>query len=207
MIDVVIPNNNEEDFIAIAEKLGYNGLCFLYDFSDYLSKKKKFGDNKIKIHTGILADNKNLNKIKNVLEKQSFLSELKNEQTFIAVKSSYNDMNIIEKFKPNIIFSFEDNNKRDFIHQRASGLNHILCRSAKENDVIIGFSLSSILNAEDKYKVLGKIMQNIMLCRKFEVKTAIASFAQNSFGMRSPHDLASLFRTLGCKNPHILRNV
>lgn len=198
MIDIVIPNNNEEDFIAIAEKLGYNGLCFLYDFSEYSGKKKKFGNNKIKIHTGILANNKNLNKIK---------SELKNEKTFVAVKSSDSDKDIMGKLKPNIIFSFEDNIKRDFIHQRASGLNHILCRSAKENDVIIGFSLSSILNFENKHKVLGKIMQNIELCSKFKVKTVIASFAQKPLEMRSSHDLISLFKALGCKNPCFLRNV
>ena len=41
MIDIVIPNNNEEEFIVIAEKLGYNGLCFLYDLNDYSIKKRK----------------------------------------------------------------------------------------------------------------------------------------------------------------------
>ena len=216
MIDIVIPNNNEEEFIVIAEKLGYNGLCFLYDFNDYSSKKRKFESNKIKIHTGILANNKNLNKVKNVLENQrfsghrkskAFSSELENEKSFVAVRSSYNDKDAIEKLKPNIIFSFEDNDKRDFIHQRASGLNHILCKSAKENDIIIGFSLSPILNAENKHTVLGKIMQNIVLCRKFKVKTAIVSFARNPFEMRSPHDLISLFNVLGCKNPNFLRNI
>ena len=198
MIDIVIPNNNEEEFITIAEKLGYKGLYFLYDFNDYSSRKKKFENNKIKIHAGILVNNNNLNKAKH---------NLKNEKSFVAVRSSYDDRDTIEKLKPNIIFSFEDNGKRDFIHQRASGLNQIICKSAKENDTIIGFSLSSFLNAKDMHKVLGKIMQNIILCRKFKVKTVIASFARNPFEMRGPNDLISLFKALGYKTPNLLRNI
>ncbi|MCH8874138.1 hypothetical protein IH824_15440 [candidate division KSB1 bacterium] len=72
MIDIVIPNNNEESFITIAENLGYNGICFLYDLNDYLGKKEKFENNKIKIYIGIIANDKDPNKIRNFLEKQSF---------------------------------------------------------------------------------------------------------------------------------------
>lgn len=194
MIDIVIPYNNEKEFISIAEKLGYKGLCFLYDFSTYLIKKEKINeikDNKIKIHRGILANNKNIHKIKN---------KLKDENIFVAIKSDINDREIIEGSKADIIFSFENDTKRDFIHQRASGLNHILCRLAKENDVIIGFSLNSILNTEKKGVILGRIMQNIKLCRKFKVKTIMASFAESPFEMRSVHDIKSLFELLGGKD-------
>ena len=64
-MDIVIPGNNEEEFIAIARKLGYKTLYFLYNYDDYQSKKKNFADNAdIKIVNGILADSKNLKKIK-----------------------------------------------------------------------------------------------------------------------------------------------
>jgi len=200
MIDIVVPNNNEEEFITIAEKLGYNGLFFLYNLNDYLDKHKKLKikNTKIKIHIGVRVDNREIHKVKN---------ELKNEKAFIVVKSSTNDKEAIERLKPDVIFSFEDNIKKDFVHQRASGLNHILCKSAKDNGVMIGFSLSSILNTEDKHKILGRMMQNIGLCRKYKVKMIIASFARSPFGMRSPHDLIGLFKVLGCENPSFLGNV
>jgi len=35
MIDIVIPNNNEEEFIKMAEKLGYKELLFLYNFLNF----------------------------------------------------------------------------------------------------------------------------------------------------------------------------
>ena len=198
MIDITIPNNNEEEFITIAEKLGYRGLCFLYDFNSYSNKQEKSGNNeKIKIYTGILADGKNIYKIK---------SKLKNEKVFVAAKSSDDDREIIKQAKADMVFSFEDNAKKDFIHHRASGLNQVLCKSANENDVIIGFSLRSVLNAENKSLILGRIMQNISICRKFKAKTAIASFAQKPFEMRSVHDVISLFEVLGCKNPDFLKD-
>ena len=184
MIDIVIPTNNEEEFIVMAEKLGYTGLCFLYDFNDYMNKQ--FENKKIKIDIGVLGDKRNIDKIKR-----------KNEKIFVVVKSSNNDKEIMERSKADMIFSFEDTLRKDFIHQRASGLNHILCKLAKENNVIVGFSLSSILGAEDKHLILGRIRQNIKLCRKFKVKTMIASFAREPFEMRNAHDVMSLFKILG----------
>ncbi|MCH8004197.1 MAG: hypothetical protein IH934_06225 [Nanoarchaeota archaeon] len=189
MIDFVTPNNNEEEFISIADKLGYKELSFLYNINDYLDKQKKFKikNTDIKVDIGILADNRSIYEIKN---------KLKDEKAFIVVKSSTNDKDIIERLKPNIIFSFEENTRKDFIHQRASGLNHILCKSAKENNVTIGFSIKSILDAENKQEILGRMMQNMKLCRKYKIKTIIASFAQKPLEMRNVHDLASLFEIL-----------
>ncbi len=197
MIDIVIPNNNEEEFIAIAEILGYTGLCFLYDIDDYLSDRRKLQmRHKIKISFGILANDRNINKIK---------GKLKGQKVFTAIKSSNIDRRVMEGSKVDVIFSFEDSTRKDFIHQRASGLNHILCKLAKDNGITIGFSLSSILDAKDRHVMLGRIMQNIKLCEKFKLKTTIASFAQKTFDMRSVYDSLTLFKVLGLKSPTFLR--
>ncbi|MBU90732.1 hypothetical protein CMO94_04270 [Candidatus Woesearchaeota archaeon] len=198
MIDIVIPNNNEEEFILVAEKLGFKGICFLYEFNDYSAKQEKFVNNgkKIKIYNGILANHKDIRKIS---------TKLKGANVFIAVKSSNNDREIIEKSSADLIFSLEENTRRDFIHQRASGLNHILCKLAKENKVIVGFSLTSILNAGNKHEVLGRIMQNIKICRKFKTKTIVGSFTGKPFEMRSVHDIMSLFGILGLKSSVFLK--
>ena len=196
MIDIVIPNNNEEEFITIAEKLGIKELMFLYPYENYIklkdniNKKKEIeGKNKkIKIHYGILADLKNTQKINN---------KLKNKKEFVVIKSSNANREVIEKPKANLIFSLEEYGWKDYIHQRASGLNQILCRLANKNKVAIGYSISSLLDSKDKSVILGRIIQNIMLCRKFKVKTVIASFTSNPYQMRSPHDLISLFTMLG----------
>ena len=187
-MDITIPNNNENEFVAMARKLGYKTIYFLYDLDRYSSTTKNFtGSSDIHIINGILADDKNIKKIKNNLE---------DKNVFVAIKSSNKDREVIEGSLADLVFSLEDSPKKDFIHQRASGLNHILCRLARKNNITIGFSFSSILNAENKHEVLGRITQNLRMCKRFEVKTIIASFARNPYEMRSMHDLTSLFKVL-----------
>jgi len=186
MKDIVLPNNNEKKFIEIAGKLGYNELIFLYDYNEFLKKQNNKFDGKIKIKLGILSDPRNIYNLKN-----------KFKNVLITIKSSENDREIIEKSKADLVFSLESTGKKDFMHQRGSGLNQVMCKLAKENNVAIGFSFSSILNSSKKYEILGRISQNIRLCRKYKVKTAIASFASKPYEMRAPRDLISLFVVLG----------
>ena len=89
------------------------------------------------------------------------------------------------------------------MHQRGSGLDHILSKLAHDKKVAIGFSLSSIMNSKNKNIILGRMMQNIMLCRKYSVKAVIASFAETPFGMRSPYDMMSLFAVLGMRQEEV----
>jgi RNase P/RNase MRP subunit p30 len=190
MIDIVIPRNNEEEFILVAEKLGYTGLMFLYDLDAYDGWGKEF-PGKVKIYKGILANSKNINNIK---------SKGRYKTTFVAVKSFGNDREIMERSNADIIFSFEENPRSDSFHQKISGLNQTLCTLANEKDVAIGFSLSAILNSQNKGKLLGRISQNIKLCNKYKVKMIAGSFTSNPYEMRSPHDIKSLFRVLGSNN-------
>ena len=195
MIDIIIPNNNEEEFIKMAEKLGYKELLLLYNFDEYMKKQQNAKLNpKIKISYGILANERNIQKINN---------NFKNKNVFIAIKGSIKNREIIEKSQANLIFALEEAGKKDFMHQRGSGLDHILAKLAHDNNVIIGFSLSPILNTGNKHIILGRMMQNIKLCRKYKVKTAIASFAKNPYEVRSPYDIISLFMVLGMQQKEV----
>ena len=190
MIDIVIPNNNEEEFIKMAEKLGYKELLFLYNFEEYLEKQQKgnAASSKIRITRGILANERNMQKINN---------RFMNKGVFVAAKSPFNSREIIERPYANMVFSLEESGRKDFMHQRGSGLDHILAKLAHDNNVAIGVSLNSLLSSKNKHIILGRMMQNIKLCRKYKAKAVIASFAQNPFEMRSPNDIISLFLLMG----------
>lgn len=103
----------------------------------------------------------------------------------------------LENKKTDILLIGERIEEKDFMHNRNSGLNKVLCDLAKKNNIIIAFSFSQMLNSRDKPKLLGRVMQNIMLCRKFKTKTLVATFAKNKWEMRTKHDLASLMKCLG----------
>ncbi len=99
--------------------------------------------------------------------------------------------------KPDIMFGFEESERKDTMHQRYSGLNNVLCELAFRNKVQIAFSFNSILNSAQRSVLFGRMMQNISLCRKYKVKTLIGSFAKQPSEMRSAKDLQSVFITLG----------
>jgi RNase P/RNase MRP subunit p30 len=189
--DIAIPKNNEAEFIEIAGKLGIKKLYFLYDFDDYNEEKtaKKSGSinhSGISIETGFLINQKNIDKA----AKQSRM---------IVAKSSGNDRAFIESSKVRVIYGFEEFYKRDHLHQRASGLNHMLCGLARKNNVAVGFSYSSLLNKNPEITsvLMGRMMQNIRLCKKFNTKMIIGAFSSESFDLRAAHDVMSMFSILG----------
>lgn len=175
MIDLVIPDKNENEFLKMAEKLNYTSICFLYDNKN----KDKIKNSKIEIFYGFFEKNNNAD--------------------IVIVKSSKNNRHFIEKGTTDILFELEKSEKKDLLHYRNSGLNQVLCKLANQEDVMIGFSFSSILNSDkiQKTQIMGRMQQNIKLCRKYKVRTVIASFAKDPYEMRSPHDLTSLGIVLG----------
>jgi len=194
-VDIVFPNNNEEEFISMAFKLGYNGLCFVYiDIKDTDKIKEKIDNlqknTKINLFFGFKCEE---------------IKKIKNNLTFI--KSSYNIQKTLEKGKFDVLYGTEDVFKKDYIHHRASGLNHVLCKLAFKNKVMIAFSLNSILRSREKPKLLGRITQNIKLCRKYNIKMILASFALEPFEMRAYHDLISLGIVLGMTNLEAKRSL
>ncbi len=189
--DIVLPKNSEAEFIEIAAKLGIKKLYFLYDFDDYNEEKiqrklESIENKKINIEIGFLVNQKNLNKAAK-------------SSGFLVAKSSDKDRLLIESKKMKIIYGFEESMKRDYIHQRGSGLNHILCELANRNMVSVGFSYSSLVNNKNAAMLLGRMIQNLSLCRKYKVNTTIASFSSNPFELRAHHDVASMFKLFGAE--------
>ncbi len=180
MRDVVFPEGNEKEFISMASRLGYNGLCFVYGSADDLIKsKEKLKKSKLKLFFGLKQKSKN------------------KCYDLVAAKASGKSREMLERKEVDIVYDFENSLKADYIHHRASGLNQVLCKIARENNVAVGFSVSSILNSKQKPLLLGRIKQNIRLCRKYKVKMVIASFSSKPYELRAVHDLVSLFCLLG----------
>ena len=99
-----------------------------------------------------------------------------------------------------MVFGIELIHKKEHYHYRRGGLDHVLAKIAHDKGKIIGFSFSDVLNAKDASKILGRLMQNIKLCRKFKVTTLFSTFATSNNDIRSVHDLNALFDILGGNN-------
>jgi len=178
MKDIVFPDKNEQEFISLAQTLGYKELIFVYDNPSKFYKKSS----QVGITNALLCAPRKVQNCKADL---------------VFVQSSPEDRFVIEKTKADLLFGFESIAAKDKTHQRVSGLNHILCRFAAQTGKKLAFDFNMILKARNKAVLLGRMKQNIKLCRKYKVKTVIASFAKDPLEMRSPKDLQSFFVLLG----------
>jgi|SRR3989344_2315219 len=178
-IDIVRPAlDTETSFINMARRLGYNGICFLYD-----EKSNPFS--RIKL-------------IKSKIEKfQIYSAVISKKPKTSEFDFVFSDNNSQRNIKSGIDILFDIEDVSDSMHQRRSGLNQVLCKMMSKYNVAYGINLSSIFNHQNRAQHLGRIMQNIMLCKKYGVEMVFGSFAKNPIEMRNSDDLESLLRILG----------
>jgi RNase P/RNase MRP subunit p30 len=180
MIDIVFPQGNESKFAEIARKLGYDSLYFVYPIENF--NKNQISFNGIDTKKAIICEEKNIIKARKLTK-------------YVFVKSPEDPRHLIENNRDIIIFDFEKNTRKDKFHQKSSGLNHILCDLAAKHNITIAHSLNSLINLEPRFKdiILGRVIANIRLCKKYKNKTLIGSFAKEPFEMRGYKDLISVF--------------
>ena len=185
MRDIVFPKGNEEEFIKRAQLLGYTELWFVY------TDAKKFFTPKPAV-----ASEKPATKITNAL-----ITATQRQSTYprVSAANPENIRGLLDNISPTVIYGIESYAHKDRLHQRASGINQILCKIAHDHETAIGFSTSMLLTATPpvRAQLMGRISQNIRLVRKYKNRVMIASFTSDPQLMRSPHDLASLFVVLG----------
>lgn len=114
-------------------------------------------------------------KLKILIQENDFLKareKIKENKDEIVIFSSDNDelnRKILEKEKIDILL-LNQLGRRDFQKQRNSGLNHVLAKIAKKNDITIGINLDEIIKSKDKAEILARVKQNIKLCNKNKLK-------------------------------------
>lgn len=191
-IDIVVPDNNEDLFLPIAEKLGYSRLCFGYILKDVKKGIEKInklqGKTKIKLDFAVICDSK---KTRNITNLCIFDCSFKNNSVI---------RYIFESKDIDLVFGLENNSLKDHTHFVNSGLDQVLCKIAKKKNKIVCFDFSSILNSSDELrsKLLSRMIQNIKLCKKYKVDIAIISFAKKPDDMKYYHDLIAFLIVLKC---------
>lgn len=180
MIDFVLPKNNEKEFLKMSKELGFDKLCFIYSLKD-------FPKNEIK------------GNLKAILSKPSEVAKAKKMAKIVLVESSDSDRPLFEKGNFDIIFNLEKDIKKDLLHSKRSGLNQVLCNLLNKKDKIVAFNFNSLLKSNKglRVNIMGRMMQNVKLCRKYKIKTLIASFAKTPYEMRASHDFIAFGINLG----------
>ncbi len=175
MIDIVRPDGDEKKFIKIAEKLGLTGLVFLY------SKPK------------------DLKTLQVTTKLKLYVGSSKGNCDIVVAEGKDNARHLLEKTGVDIVYGLERDDGRDHTHYRYSGMNQVLAKIAYDKDKIICFDIGKVIDASGmkRAKLLGRMMQNIMLCKKYKVKMAAATFASSPYKMRDAYGIQALLNVIG----------
>ncbi|MBS3095271.1 hypothetical protein J4231_01180 [Candidatus Woesearchaeota archaeon] len=123
----------------------------------------------------------------------------KSKNNLIIVRGGILNRAILEKKKVDILTSTENIDKQDSLHYRNSGLNHVLCKIAYKNNIAIAFNFNDLLKAKgiERSILIGRMSQNVRLCRKYKLITVLASFATAKLELKNTYDLKSFGILLG----------
>jgi len=104
-----------------------------------------------------------------------------------------------ESWDVDLIVNPELNGEKDLVHQRSSGLDHVMASYMAERKIgyVINFSNLLQVTGGRRVQLFGRIMQNIMLSRRYGVKVVLATGARTRWDVRNPHDMTALSFFLG----------
>lgn len=91
----------------------------------------------------------------------------------------------VETLKIDYLVSPEKNAGRDSLKQRDSGINHVVAKMAREKgiSIVVDWSELEKLKGKEKALRLGKLIQNVKICKKAGCKIKIASLAKDEKGI------------------------
>lgn len=180
MMEYVFPKDNEKEFVEIAKRLGIREICFVYNKIKDVSSYSCEGLN---VSCGVLCNYRNVRKF----ECETLIDAFEDREHIRAILES----------GPSVVFNLEKCARKDFMHNRGSGLNQVLAKIMVEKQVKWGVSFSSLLNCDLRKKAIfmGRMRQNMLLARKYGVEPAIASFSKNPYELRNKH-MMQAFRNL-----------
>ena len=106
------------------------------------------------------------------------IKQAKNKPIVVKAQNEEFNRRILEYGKFDIILDVHETEGKDKLKQRDSGLNHVLAKIASKNGVAIGIDLEKIRVKEKKEKALtlGRIIQNIKICRKAKAKMKLINY-------------------------------
>ena len=176
--------NNTKEFIQTAEQLGYKELILIYTEEEVREINKEEQQNiregtTLKLYFGIREGKRPLPK--------GF-----EEHAALGTKIQRISSGIT------IIYNNENEEEKDYIHQRRSGLNHVFLQEILEKNIKILAGTSQLRQKPlwEQERILGRIRQNIKLAKKKNVTYEIASLAEQPLDMRSAKDMQALKREL-----------
>lgn len=184
--DLVFPSGNEPALVEMAKRLGFDKLFLCYPLDDPLIAQRKgeiqaLCDENLQVEFAIMIKN------------QTEVNKAKRLTKHIIAPSK---QELFEDKRIPYLLGFGNSRKPDFIHHRRGGLTQVHVNSAKRTNKTLLVDIGSLLQSDVSNETLiGRLMQNNKLFRKYGCAVRAVSCAKSALGMRAPKDLEN-FLTL-----------
>jgi RNase P/RNase MRP subunit p30 len=154
-----------------ALEAGWNNVCVV-------------GSSKAQLNATIVEDD---------IERKS-KKALERGLVFVDAKEHKNALLASESWNVDALLNNELNDGRDPLYNKSSGLDEVMCKSMSERNISYIINLQNIIlsRGSQRVKLLSRISQNVMLCKKYKVNTVISCCAQDKYEIRTPMDSASV---------------
>jgi ribonuclease P/MRP protein subunit RPP1 len=186
-------NSSIDDIIQRAKKLELTGITFIDEFENLEEFKKrkqelKSKSNDLDISVGVIINTEDTEELRKNIQKFRPYTEL------ILVYGGDYKINRAASENPFVdIISHPEKGRID------SGLDHIVMKNMKENNVALEINFNEILNSfkKQRTRILSHIEKNIFLAKKYQVPVVTVSGSNSLWGLRSGRDLAAIPKLLG----------
>ena len=132
----------------------------------------------------------------NLTQVRKQIQQLKKDKQQVIVQAQDDAFNrkILENKDIDILLSPESHTRKDYMKQRDSGLNEILCKLAKKNNIKIAINLQELKKQPSKNKaiILARIKQNIQLCKRTKTQIIVIDKEKHT-----KQEITSFFLALG----------
>ena len=197
MFDLNVNGSSYETNLKLAMQASYYGwkhISFSYspdEFDEALSFKKDLKDNLedfIDIDYTLSIKSGNSSEIRKIVRK------FRNKSSCISVLGGNLKVNrnCLENIQVDVL-------SKPYFKRYDSGLNHILAREAKDNNVAIELVFNDILKSylAPRSKILANFRDIYKLHRKYEFPLILSSGAQSIFDIRTVMDFKAVFMQTG----------
>jgi len=188
--DLNVDGKEPDEILKTAEILEWDGICLTRKFDKNFGK---FCDevSGLDVLIGAMVTSPVQKNARNALEPADIILVDGGDEA-INRKAS-------ECWEVDILAHPERNSNKDFMHQRNSGIDHIMARFMHERCIAIEISFAEVLNSSgiSRARILGRMRQNVILAKKYKTPVVLTSGARDKWGLRAPGDLMAFGRCLG----------
>jgi ribonuclease P/MRP protein subunit RPP1 len=178
--------NKIEEMAGLAKHFGYAGIA-ITNPSNSCKPEKPVVLGGIEVFSGVELKTDNASKLHGLVGKYRQITDV------IIVHGGSENINraAVENSNVDILSNFGS--------MKDNGLNHVLAKSAQENDVAISFDLAEIIGQRGgrRVRALANFRKNLKLVRKYDVPFILTSNGNSYYDLRAPRELIALARLFG----------